>query len=62
MKGVEVAYNFFGIQPEKSSTKAGMLTFALLFYLLYTVWWGYAILFIFDGLGLKMTAVKKKEV
>jgi|YNPNPStandDraft_1061719.scaffolds.fasta_scaffold11014_3 hypothetical protein len=61
-KGVEVGYNFFGIEPKKASTKAGILTFALAFYVLYTLWWGYAILYLFHGLGLEMKASAKKEV
>jgi hypothetical protein len=61
-KAVEVAFNFFGIQPESVGSAAGMLTFLLIFYVFYTMWWGYAILFIFDGIGLQMKAGKKKEV
>jgi hypothetical protein len=63
LKGVEVAYNFYGIEPKKASENAGILSFALLFYLVYTVWWGYAILFLFEGLGMEMKAsARKKEV
>lgn len=61
-KGVEVGYNFYGISPEKVSDKAGILVFALVFYVVYTLWWGIAIMEIFTGLGLKMTKGAKKEV
>lgn len=61
-KGVEVGYNFYGIEPEKVSTKAGVLSFSMVFYVVYTMWWGFAILFMFEGIGLKMTAGKKKEI
>jgi len=61
-RSVEVAFNFFGIQPESVGSAAGMLTFLLIFYIFYTMWWGYAILYIFDGIGLQMKAGKKKEV
>ena len=61
-KGVEVGYNFYGIAPEKVSDKAGILVFALVFYVVYTLWWGIAIMEIFTGLGLKMTKGAKKEV
>ncbi|MEW6442211.1 MAG: hypothetical protein AB1640_14835 [bacterium] len=61
-KAVEVGYNFFGIEPWKASANAGVLGFALLFYVLYTLWWGYAILFLFDGVGLEMKAGAKKEL
>ncbi|MBM3790553.1 MAG: hypothetical protein FJW35_09420 [Acidobacteria bacterium] len=62
MRGVEVAYNFHGIEPRKASANAGVLTFALLFYIFYTLWWGYAILYLFNGLGMQMKAAAKKEV
>jgi hypothetical protein len=33
------------------------------FYVVYTLWWGFAIFFIFEGIGLSMTKAKvKKEV
>lgn len=61
-RAVEVGYNFYGIKPKKVSEKAGILVFALVFYVLYTMWWGYAILMLFDGMGLEMKAGAKKEV
>ncbi|MBN2140755.1 MAG: hypothetical protein JW718_07080 [Desulfovibrionaceae bacterium] len=61
-KGVEVGYNFYGIQKESAGSKAGTLTFALIFYVVYTMWWGYAIFFMFEGLGLEMKKGAKKEM
>lgn len=61
-KTLEVSYNFYGIEPKKAINNVGILSFALLFYIFYTLWWGYAILYVFEGLGLKMKAGKKKEV
>ncbi|SFM64075.1 hypothetical protein [Thermodesulforhabdus norvegica] len=61
-RAVEVGYNFYGIKPKKVAEKAGILTFALLFYVIYTMWWGCAILMLFDGIGLEMKAGAKKEV
>jgi len=61
-KGVEVGYNFYGIEPQKASTKAGILSFSLVFYIIYTLWWGYAILFLFEGVGMQMKKGAKKEV
>ena len=60
-RGVEVAYNFYGIEAKKATAAAGMLTLSLLFYVAYTMWWGYAVLFIFEGLGLQMKPGAKKE-
>lgn len=61
-KGVEVGYNFYGIEPESASSKMGVLAFSLVFYVVYTLWWGIAILFLFEGIGLEMKAGAKKEV
>ncbi|HMB31657.1 MAG TPA: hypothetical protein VKN82_07525 [Desulfohalobiaceae bacterium] len=57
-KGVEVAYNYCGIE---ASSNNGILVFALVFYVVYTLWWGFAIYFLFEGVGLIMTAGEKKE-
>jgi hypothetical protein len=61
-RGVEVAYNFYGIEPKEASRNAGILAGALLFYVVYTLWWGYAILCLFDGVGMAMKAGARKEV
>ncbi len=60
-KGVEVAYNFYGIIPKAASANAGILSLALVFYLVYTMWWGYAIMWLCDGIGLEMKASGKRE-
>jgi len=61
-KGVEVGYNFHGIAPRRAADNWLILTLALVFYIFYTLWWGYAILLLFEGLGLQMKAHAKKEV
>jgi len=61
-KGVEVGYNFYGISPQTASSRAGILSFSLIFYVVYTLWWGYAILFLFEGMGMQMKKGAKKEV
>jgi hypothetical protein len=60
-KGVETAYNYYGIPAEKVSDKAALMTFLLVFYVVYTMWWGFAIYYIFDGIGLTMTKAKVKK-
>jgi hypothetical protein len=61
-RSLEVGYNFYRIETRKVSTVAGMLVFSLVFYVAYTLWWGYAVLFLFEGAGLQMKAGAKKEV
>ncbi len=60
-KGVEVGYNYFGVAPTPASERVGITTFALVFYVVYTLWWGYAIFFLCEGLGLMMVKSSKKE-
>jgi len=62
-KAIEASYNFYGVEAVKVKDKAGLMTFLLVFYVAYTMWWGFAIFFIFEGIGLTMSKAKhKKEV
>jgi hypothetical protein len=60
-KAVETAYNYYGIPAEKVADKAVLMTGLLVFYVAYTLWWGFAIFYIFDGIGLTMTKAKVKK-
>ncbi len=61
-RAVEVGYNYFGIEARNASDEWEKITFALIFYVVYTLWFGYSIFFLFEGLGLQMTAGRKKEM
>jgi hypothetical protein len=62
-RALEPGYNFYGITPSKVSENIGLLTFMLVFYVLYTLWFGYGIFEIFEGFGLGTgKPVAKKEV
>ena len=62
-KAVEAAYNYYEIEPEKVKDKMGLMIFLLVFYVVYTLWWGFAIFYMFEGIGLSMKKAKvKKEV
>jgi len=62
-KAVEAAYNFYKVDAVKVKDHIGLMTFLLVFYVVYTMWWGFAIFFIFEGIGLSMKKAKvKKEV
>jgi hypothetical protein len=60
---IEPAYNFYGIEAVKISEKAGLAVGFLVFYILYTIWYGYGVLYLFEGLGLSAKKPKvKKEI
>jgi len=62
-RAVEPAYNFFGIEAQNIGDKALIVIALLVFYVAYTMWWGYAIFYLFGGIGLSMKKAKvKKEV
>lgn len=54
-KVVETAYNYYQVVPEKIKDKMGIVIFSLVFYVFYTMWYGFAILFVFEGWGLKIS-------
>ena len=60
-KAIEPAYNFYQIDANKVSDHAGMLSGLLVFYVFYTMWWGYAIFYLFEGFGLIMKKAKVKK-
>lgn len=57
-KAVETAHNFYGIEAQKVTEKAGLMTGLLVFYVVYTMWWGFAIYYLFEALGLSMSKTK----
>jgi hypothetical protein len=62
-RALEPGYNFYGIIPAKVSDNVVLLTFMLIFYVLYTLWFGYGIFEMFEGFGMGMgKSLTKKEV
>jgi len=53
-KAVETSYNYYKIEPQKISDQLGIVIFSLIFYVFYTLWYGFAIMYMFDGWGLKL--------
>jgi hypothetical protein len=53
-RAIEPAYNYYGIQAEHIKDRAGIVIFSLFFYIAYTVWYGFAIMNVLEGLGLKI--------
>jgi len=53
-KAVETSYNYYQIEPQKISDRAGVVIFSLVFYVVYTLWYGFAIMYMFEGWGLRL--------
>ena len=53
-KAVETAYNYYTIEPQKITDKLGIVIFSLVFYVIYTLWYGFSILYMFEGMGMKL--------
>ncbi len=53
-KAVETSYNYYQVDPQKISDRAFIVLFSLAFYVIYTLWYGFAIMFMFEGWGMKL--------
>jgi hypothetical protein len=60
-KGIEPAYNFQGIEAGSVKKEFAVMFALLLFYVVYTLWYGFAIFDLFEGVGLTMKKGKKQE-
>ena len=60
-KAIEPAYNFAGIPAENILSKIPTVAGLLIFYVIYTMWYGYAIFDMFGGMGLSMSKSKIKK-
>jgi len=53
-KAIECSYNFFGIESKKITDSLWVVIFSLVFYVVYTMWYGFAVMFMFEGWGMKL--------
>jgi hypothetical protein len=53
-KAVEPAYNYYGVQAKPVKEEIFLLIASLVFYVVYTMWYGYGLLFLFEGMGIKL--------
>ncbi|MBI5519221.1 MAG: hypothetical protein HY916_04090 [Desulfovibrio sp.] len=60
-RGLEPGYNFYGIAGEKVLDNVLPLVGLLVFYVVYTMWYGYAIFDLFGGIGMGMSKPKIKK-
>ena len=60
-KACEPAYNYAGIECLSAKDSVVPLGSLLLFYVGYTAWYGFSILFVFEGLGIVARRGKKRQ-
>jgi hypothetical protein len=53
-KAVETAYNYYGIKGQKITDRLGVVIFSLIFYVVYTLWYGFGIMYLFEGWGMQL--------
>ncbi len=53
-KAVETAYNYYGIEGQNISDRIGIVIFSLVFYVVYTLWYGFGVMYLFEGWGLRL--------
>jgi hypothetical protein len=58
LKALEPGYNFNGIVGMSAKDNLGLISFLLIFYVAYTMLWGFAIYFICEGVGIMMVSKK----
>jgi hypothetical protein len=60
-RAVEPGNNFYSVTPAKVADHVWLMSAMLIFYVLYTLWYGFAIFELFEGIGLAMTKSKVKQ-
>lgn len=61
MKAIEPAYNFYNIEIKYVKDNIPTVTFMLVFYVIYTLWFGFAIYYLCDGIGISTSKAAKKS-
>jgi hypothetical protein len=61
IKALEPAFNYYGVEAASAGDYALGITSIVVCYVLYTVWWGFAIYFLCEGVGLLVRKGKEKK-
>jgi len=61
IKALEPAFNYYGVEAASAGDYAFGITTIVVCYVLYTVWWGFAIYFLCEGVGLLVRKGKEKK-
>jgi hypothetical protein len=54
VKALEPAYNYYGVEASNYKDNFILIIAALVFYVFYTLWYGFGIMYLFEGVGLKI--------
>lgn len=53
-KAIEPAYNYYGVKIEDWKANIVLVLASLAFYVLYTLWYGFGLMYVFEGMGYKI--------
>jgi len=53
-KAVEPAYNYYKVEAKSVKAEMVLLIASLAFYVIYTMWYGFGLLYLFEGIGIKL--------
>lgn len=53
-KAVEPAYNYYKVEAKPVKEEIILLIASLAFYVIYTMWYGFGLMFLFEGMGIKL--------
>ncbi len=53
-KAIEPAYNYYEVEAKPVKEEIFLLIASLVFYVVYTMWYGYGLLYLFEGYGIKL--------
>lgn len=53
-KAVEPAFNYYKVDAKSVKAEMMLLIAALAFYVIYTMWYGFGLLYLFEGIGIKL--------
>ena len=57
-RAIEPGNNFFSVTAVKVADHIWLMSGMLIFYVIYTLWYGFSIFELFEGIGLAMTKSK----
>ena len=53
-KALEPSYNYYGVKIENWKENIALVLASLAFYVFYTLWYGFGLMYVFEGLGYKI--------